>query len=263
MYFSIEDIITTDGYLRISEAYSKNLCHIKTDYFKRGCFKWRGEDHPKNIKSNVIISHSDYPVDDSISSQFEKVFCVNNDSKNLNTYSLPLGIPNFNKELEILEVIGDKNSLLSKMSEKKDRSILLYVNFSVDTFPELRSNLLNLFSDLDWVYKESPDLSHSGRSCYLDNLKKSKFVLCPRGNGIDTHRLWESLYLGAIPIIERFKTHDICWDLPVLFIDKWEDINEDFLNDKYNEITSKEYNLDKLKISYWENFIIKKIYNNV
>ena len=39
--------------------------------------------------------------------------------------------------------------------------------------------------------------------------------------------------------------------LPVLIVDKWEDINEDFLNQKYKEITSKEYDIRKLYMEYW------------
>ena len=38
---------------------------------------------------------------------------------------------------------------------------------------------------------------------YYLNLKKSKFCICPEGNGPDCHRLWESLYLDVIPICKR------------------------------------------------------------
>jgi hypothetical protein len=30
-----------------------------------------------------------------------------------------------------------------------------------------------------------------------------KFVAAPRGNGVDTHRFWETLYRGGIPIVEK------------------------------------------------------------
>ena len=32
---------------------------------------------------------------------------------------------------------------------------------------------------------------------------KFKFIAAPRGNGVDTHRFWEALYLGSIPIVEK------------------------------------------------------------
>lgn len=36
---------------------------------------------------------------------------------------------------------------------------------------------------------------------YQAKLALYKFVLCPRGNGIDTHRFWETLYKGNLPVI--------------------------------------------------------------
>jgi len=36
---------------------------------------------------------------------------------------------------------------------------------------------------------------------YLSELSEHYFCLCPRGNGLDSHRFWESLYLGVIPVI--------------------------------------------------------------
>lgn len=38
-------------------------------------------------------------------------------------------------------------------------------------------------------------------------MRRSLFVACPPGNGMDTHRFWESLYLGSLPII--LKRHEI------------------------------------------------------
>lgn len=36
---------------------------------------------------------------------------------------------------------------------------------------------------------------------YHKLLSKYQYVFCPRGNGIDTHRFWETLYHGGIPIV--------------------------------------------------------------
>jgi len=51
------------------------------------------------------------------------------------------------------------------------------------------------------------------------------------------------------------------YDLPILFVDNWESLTEDYLNMKYDEIMSKEYNLEKLKIDYWKKFILEKLNN--
>jgi len=257
--YSINDIITTDGYIKICEDNYNDLSHIKTDYFYCGKFSWRGEQHPKEIKKNVIISHSDYCVDEKISSQFNFVFCVNNNSKSINTFSLPLGIPNDCDDLPILKIIGNKDSLIQISKEKHDKSHLAYLNFSSNTNLKTRSNIFNTYHDKIWVKLGNMDYSMDGRINYFRDIKKSKFVFCPMGNGFDTHRLWETLYLGSIPIIENFKTHDICYDLPVLFINDWGSLSENFLNEKYYEIINKKYNMEKLKISYWKKQIENKI----
>ena len=51
------------------------------------------------------------------------------------------------------------------------------------------------------------------------------------------------------------KAHNLFTDLPILFIDDWSVIDEEFLKNKYDEIVNKNWNMDKLKISYWMDFI--------
>jgi hypothetical protein len=65
--------------------------------------------------------------------------------------------------------------------------------------------------------------------------------------------------MGSIPIVIYEEAHHLFTDLPILFINDWDEINEDFLNNKYDEISSKNWSYDKLKMSYWENFIKEKI----
>jgi len=36
---------------------------------------------------------------------------------------------------------------------------------------------------------------------FVGKLSSSRFVICPPGNGTDTHRLWETLSARAIPIV--------------------------------------------------------------
>ena len=38
---------------------------------------------------------------------------------------------------------------------------------------------------------------------YIKKLNDYKFVLCPRGKGTDTHRFWEILLVGSVPIVEK------------------------------------------------------------
>ena len=54
-------------------------------------------------------------------------------------------------------------------------------------------------------------------------MRKTLFVPCPAGNGIDTHRIWESVYLGAVPVVLK---SEFCGDenWPVLVIENWSEL---------------------------------------
>ena len=51
-------------------------------------------------------------------------------------------------------------------------------------------------------------------------MRNTLFVACPAGNGIDTHRVWEAIYLGAVPVILK---SEFCGNekWPVLIVDNW------------------------------------------
>ena len=54
-------------------------------------------------------------------------------------------------------------------------------------------------------------------------MRKSLFVPSPAGNGLDCHRTWEALYLGAIPVVLKSEfCGDATW--PVHLIDDWDEI---------------------------------------
>jgi len=50
-----------------------------------------------------------------------------------------------------------------------------------------------------------------------------KFIACPRGNGVDTHRVWETLYRGSVPIViddEWSRSLDYL-SLPIIKVPEW------------------------------------------
>jgi hypothetical protein len=66
----------------------------------------------------------------------------------------------------------------------------------------------------------------------LKRLKNYEFCICPEGNGVDTHRLWEAIYLKTVPIVIKSKFTDILIknNLPLVVIDDWSDLNIEKLN---------------------------------
>ena len=55
-----------------------------------------------------------------------------------------------------------------------------------------------------------------------------KFVACPRGNGIDTHRLWETIYRGSIPVLtESNWLKNFLWmSNHCITLQKWDDLGD-------------------------------------
>ena len=78
-----------------------------------------------------------------------------------------------------------------------------YLNFKVETYPHERQLIQNMFQSKSWVTCGTPVDTLEGRKEFLKDIRNHEFVLCPRGNGVDTHRLWETLYMGSIPIVKN------------------------------------------------------------
>ena len=53
---------------------------------------------------------------------------------------------------------------------------------------------------------------------------RHQFVVCPPGNGRDTHRCWEVLALGSIPIVVSSRLDALYAPLPVIILDDWMDM---------------------------------------
>lgn len=82
------------------------------------------------------------------------------------------------------------------------------------------------------------------------------FVAAPPGNGIDTHRAWEAMYLGAVPVIldsYMARTYELM-GLPVWVVDsyaKLQDQSEQDLAIRYESIRSK-FACQALWAPHWE-----------
>jgi hypothetical protein len=62
------------------------------------------------------------------------------------------------------------------------------------------------------------------------------------------------LYLGVIPIVKESKAMSFFKELPILFVDNYDDITSEFLEKNYKEkFINKDFDLKKLNISFWEN----------
>jgi len=143
------------------------------------------------------------------------------------------------------------------LKPEKKKQNLVYANFSTNTHPN-RKELARRISGMKMIKME-----HMGdflkynisREQFFKNLSESKFSICPRGNAIDTFRLWDSLYVGTIPVvIKEAVFHELLSDLPILFVDSYDDflnLSNSHIEDIYEDMQSQHYNWDKLTLSNW------------
>lgn len=78
---------------------------------------------------------------------------------------------------------------------------------------------------------------------------KYRFVACPRGNGLDTHRFWETLYRGCVPVlIESHWSRTLRgYGLPIVELSAWADLAA--FDAKNIEIALQDSSF--LKTSWW------------
>ena len=93
------------------------------------------------------------------------------------------------------------------------------------------------------------------RTTTWTNMLEYAFVLSPFGNGMDCHRTWEALLCGCIPIVRSSVFDELFEGLPVLIVDKWEDVSLRLLvitlahfKDKLDK---NEFRYEKLQLSYY------------
>lgn len=200
---------------------------VKSDYINQ-FFKQKVPD-----ENFILITHnSDYAITEKYKNYLEYKnlktwYAQNVDYKHEKLIPIPIGIANsmwHHGNAQTLQYIIEKNN-------KKQQ--LMYANFNTLTNPKQREYCLQYVKP---KYIEN----NVSFETYLTNLSKSYFSVCPLGNGIDSHRIWESLYLKTIPIVEN--TYNINYliqkyNLPIITIDDWSQLSNLELNTKiYHDI---------------------------
>ena len=144
-----------------------------------------------------------------------------------------------------------------------EREVKCYINFKDSMHHEDGSRVENADIRQAAIDRIDPDLrvidvKKVSRSESWATQTEYAFVVSPPGNGLDCHRTWEALNLGCIPIIVRVRfTEDTEWrvdcydDLPVLVVDRWEDITKELLDTTVTKFREKQFNYAKLTLKYW------------
>ena len=118
---------------------------------------------------------------------------------------------------------------MEKDSKKVPRSFrLLYIGINENSHPD-RKGLTEMFMDDAWA---SIDTGRVDYETFLDRMWRCKFVLCPRGNAIDCHRNWETIYMRRVPVMKRDPYLEKLYaPYPVLWVDDYSEVTEQLLLD--------------------------------
>lgn len=151
-----------------------------------------------------------------------RIFSVNVLDSAEGPIPLPIGLENL-----YLDTNGQLHDYIKFKDEKvsqhniEDRTISIFSSFNTMTNPEER----NLLKSLVLKSRHNHYDERLNPSEFRNLVAKSLFVLSPPGNGADCHRTWESIYLGAIPVVKRgYLAESITNGSPILVVENWSDV---------------------------------------
>ena len=252
-----------------------SLSASPSQYFKRDfLFReglWRGKAHgpiSRNRKvKQLFIGHSDldFSLRDwrqlSRSARAQRIFATNLSIHPtlwnlLRVTPLPIGLTNPTRESSKHEILGDSQMIAAVAGTRHERSQPeLYSNYDPHTSPPNRQYLSELVEGLPFVRKGKTDHSRLGRGKYLAEMRDSGLVLCPAGNGNDTHRLYEALLVGALPVVLRNSYQAIItrfYRLPSVQLESWTELRDpQRVVEKAAESLRSPFSLKFLRGSYW------------
>jgi hypothetical protein len=214
-------------------------------------------DSSKSNKYFYLITHnSDINIDERIIPQnIIKWYAQNVNFCNSRLISIPIGIENSKWLMKFgkFKFFKRYNSFAAQIS----RDYLVYLNHNITTNIKVRLPLYNMFEGKRWVTAVH-GRNGNNISGYFEALRNHKFIFCPEGNGIDTHRFWEALYFGCIPIVKWNINISFYANLPILIVDDWDEVNEQFLLNSHKHILNRfeKRNLSMLNFDYWKDKIL-------
>ena len=144
------------------------------------------------------------------------------------------------------------------MQEDIVRDKKIYVNFQISN--EERFHMQRYFRTTNFPFVTWK--SKVPYEEYLRDLKQHQFCIVPPGNGLDSYRMWEAMYMGCVPIVPLNTLTRNFTNFPVVFIDmgSWLQIFGDLMPfdwESFLDIETQDINWDIefLQLSFWDKLI--------
>ncbi len=271
----LNQIISSDQFLRLAGEAS-SIVYYKRDFlFRSGT--WRGVPYPSLLSrktdlenKTLIIGHSDTATNARLSKLIKrlkgprKIYGTNLEPYRDLASPIPLGVTNSTQETELHPVLGNNGHFLIADQEAEFSNRFypsIYANFTSANNKSSRGKLLGILANLPKSYRvtvAAPEFTDAGRIGFLSQCRASTFTVCPEGNGVDTHRLWETLYMGGVPVVTPNRLMDSLYRiLPVVVLKDWKELEDPaLLEAKWNEVSTMKWDDEVLRQSFWNNIIL-------
>lgn len=237
-------VIDIDNPVCDSQIKNYSVIFCKSEYFNL-LFKYLNKSNNKHI---LITGLSDKTINEKRFLQkagnITRWFAVNAAYEHKDLIPIPLGIENHKGSSK--GGYTDHNWLNNNVDtlRNKNKSDIVYCNFRIETNRLARKNVLQHIKSTG--LKLRIEKSNLDYETYCRHMSECKYVLCPPGNGIDTHRLWEALYLGCIPITIKSNVFNT-YNLPIVQVESFDSIQ--------HLPESRDMKYEQLSMFYWKNLI--------
>lgn len=220
-----------------TNSIDNNLFYVKTEYLEE-FFRLYKPNEPYTLFSGRsdknITSEYKYILDDPSLTLW---YSVNVDYIHSKLKSIPLGLMDSWWYTDSYSEYGNNDLILDFQNVYKTNDV--YMNFNISNNISDRQFCADVASKLG-IENKGNGLNTKSYSTYLMELSSSRFCLCPNGNGIDTHRFWESIYVKTIPVVTNSINISFYKDLPMIVLNTWNDlINEKLTEERYQSIMDK------------------------
>ncbi len=223
-----KQFIDTFQTLNIKKVKHYNSIFVKPnflDMFLKYLFPWIKK------KFYLYTGASDYSIDDKYLKYIKNVKIINWIGHNITidhekVIKIPIGFStDVGKNPQLLNILKQRRI---NYENKECKLLLTYM----EETSEKRKSLRSSFQKKEWV-TIAPKCDFE---TYMDHINKHRFVCCPRGNGIDTYRFWECIYMGSVPIVESSPLDDLYSKVNCIIVESFDDLKKEQLdNFKYND----------------------------
>jgi hypothetical protein len=218
LFASEADVSVFDDRNSPSNPSKKTVSNAKVIYCKSDRVEEFFSDYRGNINASILMfgnsAQNFYSFDHKLPNSVKMVFLQNMGFKDRKFSLLPVGLENLRHAKN-----GLPKFFTPKNAHGEKKSQILIGPFGNTHLERHELDYLK-FHDGPWNFQEDRLIPKA----FAALASRYRFVASPTGRGIDTHRFWESIYHGSIPIVKKSDwSENLSYlDIPYIEIEAWD-----------------------------------------